>query len=632
MSGAADMPDGRLYSVKMRASQGARHISGAERIVPEKAAAKTVAALAARALSHSNGRPDFVNVKLEAVGDVERLESLPVATEEVGTVAEGWEKVCGLLGGFPRIREIVSLFKETYGMRGAMLLDADTLERLDPDPVRGVRATYMDAASGAPAVSPAKDHYSEAVVLATKVQNAPGIVAEICVSDDPGYVTGYVAAKNIGYRRITKLKDPDDPCGGRIFLYRGRREDVPATIEYLEKRCVVVEHVPPNPSPFPQLRRETVRKELEAVRQAGLYRTDGGRADGFLDFSSNDYLGLARHPAVAAAAARAAGEWGAGSRASRLVTGTLPPHEIFERHIAAFKGFASAISYPAGYMANVGVLTALAGKGDIVFSDELNHASIIDGARLSGADVAVYPHLDMDALEKMLAASRTYRRRIVVSDGVFSMDGDMLDLGRFVRLCSRCDAFSVVDEAHALGTVGKSGKGLTEVFGVRPDVSVGTMSKALGSQGGYACADACITDLLRQKSRPFIFSTAACPASVAAADAALSILESDPSGVRRLSANVSAALSALSDAGFRVKTQSAIIPVAIGDEREAAAVSREMESDGVIAKAIRYPTVARGRAVIRVAVSATHSREDVARLAASLARAVRKVRKESKEA
>ena len=257
-----------LYSVKMRASRGGANISGAERIVPSDTVAKTAAALAERALSHPKGAPDFVNIKIEGAGSMLRLKALPVSTNVTHTAEKGIAKAAELLAGagITRIDEIMSLFSETYAMRGAMLLDADTLERLEPDRARGVRATYMDDAESLARLSTSgKNHYAEAIVLATKAQNAPGIIGEICVSDDPDYVTGYVATREIGYQRITTIKEKGSPNGGRIFLYRGPREDVPKTIDFLEHTRVIVEDVPALPAPAEEHRLESVSAELSRL-------------------------------------------------------------------------------------------------------------------------------------------------------------------------------------------------------------------------------------------------------------------------------------------------------------------------------------------------------------------------------
>ena len=219
------MSDARLFAVKMRASRAGTHVSGAERIVPAGEIPALASALAERALHHAKGVPDEIHLKVEEAGEIVYLEALPVSTHVTQTPEEGRAVAARLLAdaGITRIDEIMSRFSETYGMRGAMLLDADTLERLEPDRARGVRATYMDATgdgNGQDGDARKKNHFAEAVVLATKVANAPGIVGEICVSDDPDYVTGYVATKEIGYCRITTIKEMGDPCGGRIFLYR----------------------------------------------------------------------------------------------------------------------------------------------------------------------------------------------------------------------------------------------------------------------------------------------------------------------------------------------------------------------------------------------------------------------------
>ena len=617
-----EMDGERLYGVKMRASLGGVHVSGAERIVNARRVAPTLSALARRALGHERGVPDAINLKVEAQPDVMRIKALPVTTIAVADKAEGWDKAAEILSaaGFRRTREIFGLFRETYPMRGAMLLDADTLERLEPDRERGVRATNMDSEPSPPADR--KNHFAEALALASKVLSAPGIVGEICVSDDPMYVTGYVATKD-GYRRISVLKERGDPSGGRIFLYRGPRDAVGETIRFLEKQAVVVECPPAQRISF----EASLSADLAAIDAAGLRRRMRTGSGGLVSFADNDYLGLANDPRVKEAAAKAAMDYGAGAGASRLVTGTLPPHVGLERHLAAFKGTEGAIVFSTGYMANLGTISALVGKGDVVLSDALNHASIIDGCRLSGAEVVVYPHLDMDALDGLLSSYRGARRVLVVSDGVFSMDGDILDLPRFLETCRRHGAFSMVDEAHALGVVGRTGRGLSEHFGCgHPDVMMGTLSKALGSSGGYVAGSATLVEYLRQKSRPFIFNTAPTPAAVAAADAALSLLEREPRLVETLHANAAAFASASSGLSAVRGGGSAIFPVVVGDERKAVAVSEELERGGFLVPAIRYPTVARGEARLRVAVSARHTPDQMASLVSAVGSALGRVK------
>ena len=623
------------YSIKMRAEREGVHTSGAEKIVPARSVPAVAALLAERALEHPKGEPDFLNLKIESQpSNILRLKALPVTTHITSTAEEGLSLAAKLLSGegITRIGEIMSLFPETHSMRGAMLLDADTLERLEPDKERGVRATYMDDVSSlAKGTARGKNHYAEAIVLATKVQNAPGIVGEICVSDDPDYVTGYIATKKLGYRRITVIKDKGDPRGGRIFLYRGKREDVGNTIVFLEKTPVLVEDVPVlakagEPRRFTSLIVDLKTRESQGLsRRCRMLSSPTGPTavvDGreLVVLSSNDYLDLARDERVTSAAAKAAAEWGAGSGGARLTTGTQPPHVQLERDLAEFKGTEAAIVYASGYMANVGAITALVGKGDAVLSDELNHASIIDACRLSGADVFVYRHNDMADLDRKLSLCREHRRRLAVSDGVFSMDGDILDLPRFLEVTRRHDAFSMVDEAHATGVAGETGRGLAEHFKCEhPDVSMGTLSKALGSQGGFVCGSRLLIDYLRNVSRPFIFSTAPGAPAMAAASAALSVLKADPGRVAQLRENVQHFVSELSKRGISAASESAIIPIMVGDERRALAASMALEERGFLIPAIRYPTVALGAARLRVAIMSAHTPVQLSEAAAAIA-------------
>ena len=615
------MSDGRLFSVKMRASRSGEHVSGAERIVAAQAAPETAAALVRRALSHAKGEPDFIGVKVVQTKDVLRVKALSVATEEAATPREGLGIAARLLreAGVARADEVVAMMVAAGPMRGAMLVDADTLERLEPDRARGVRATCMDAA-GAQGRLPAsaKNHYAEAIVLASKVAAAPGIVAELCISDDPGYVTGYVASRAIGYRRITCMKELGDARGGRIFLCRGIADDPAETIRFLEETPVLVEDIPVLGGTGKEERFEDIARELDAIREAGLWRetrvldphpglvaTIGGREVAVL--SSNGYLGLADDPRVKQAAAEAARRFGAGTGGARLTTGTHPLHDELEARLAAFFGSEAAIAYATGYMANVGTLSALAGKGDVILSDELNHASIIDGCRLSGADVVVYRHCDMDDLAGKLSLCGGYRRRVVASDGVFSMDGDVAPLPEILELCARHDAFSFIDDAHAVGVLGATGRGTAEHFGCRrADITVGTLSKALGSEGGFVCASRRLVDYLVNRSRAFIFSTSPAPAAVGAAIEALKILETEPDLVGRLRTKTAFFTAELRRRGIAAKTQSAIVPIAIGDEKRAVEIAARLLERGFLIPAIRYPTVARGKARLRVAISAAH--------------------------
>ena len=629
-----------LYSLKMRAEKSAgkrEHVSGAEKILQEEELPEHLAALLSRALHHAKGRADFVNFKVESIAPeaVEHLPALPVSTVEVETPAEGRRVIIDALGklGLKNGEAILAKFSETYGMRGAMLLDADTLERLEPDAERGLRATYMDAERTAKGASDCKNHFAEAVVLATKVVHAPHIVAEICVSDDPDYVTGYVAAQSLGYRRITKLKEAGSPDGGRIFLYRGPRDGIAETIRYLEKQCVLVSGVPDSPegNVRPQGMEEMLAEQLAAKKARHLCRemheidsaqaahvTVGGAEK--LLLASNNYLGLVDHPRLKRAAQEAVERYGCGSGGSRLTTGTLPLHTKLEEELAAFKGTESALLFDTGYMANVGILSALGQKGTVFFSDELNHASIIDGCRLSRAKTVVYRHSDMKDLEEKLAA-HAHCPGVIVSDAVFSMDGDIADLPRILELARKYHVWSMVDEAHSTGVIGGMGRGICEHFHLRekPDVLMGTLSKALASEGGYVCGSRLLIDYLKNTARSFIFSTSQSPANLAAASAALQLLQEEPERVARLQENVRVFCAALAENGVEARSETAIVPLIIGEESLAVKIAKDLERQGILVSAIRYPTVAKGAARLRVALAATHTEEELKSAAAHIA-------------
>lgn len=629
-----------LYSLKMRAEKSAEkreHVSGAEKILQEEELPEHLAALLSRALHHAKGRADFVNFKVESIAPeaVEHLPALPVSTVEVETPAEGRRVIIDALGklGLKNGEAILAKFSETYGMRGAMLLDADTLERLEPDAERGLRATYMDAERTAKGASDCKNHFAEAVVLATKVVHAPHIVAEICVSDDPDYVTGYVAAPSLGYRRITKLKEAGSPDGGRIFLYRGPRDGVAETIRYLEKQCVLVRGVPDSPAGNvrPQGMEEMLAEELAAKKARHLCRemheidsaqaahvTVGGAEK--LLLASNNYLGLVDHPRLKRAAQEAVERYGCGSGGSRLTTGTLPLHTKLEEELASFKGTEAALLFDTGYMANVGILSALGQKGTVFFSDELNHASIIDGCRLSRAKTVVYRHSDMQDLEEKLAA-HAHCPGVIVSDAVFSMDGDIADLPRILELARKYHVWSMVDEAHSTGVIGRTGRGICEHFHLRekPDVLMGTLSKALASEGGYVCGSRLLIDYLKNTARSFIFSTSQSPANLAAASAALQLLQEEPGRCARLQENVRVFCAALAEHGVEARSETAIVPLVVGEESLAVKIAKDLERQGVLVSAIRYPTVAKGAARLRIALAATHTEEELRSAAARIA-------------
>ena len=629
-----------LYSLKMRAEKSAgkrEHVSGAEKILQEEELPEHLAALLSRALHHAKGRADFVNFKVESIAPeaVEHLPALPVSTVEVETPAEGRRVIIDALGklGLKNGEAILAKFSETYGMRGAMLLDADTLERLEPDAERGLRATYMDAERAAKGASDCKNHFAEAVVLATKVVHAPHIVAEICVSDDPDYVTGYVAAQSFGYCRITKLKEAGSPDGGRIFLYRGPRDGVAETIRYLEKQCVLVRGVPDSPAGnvrphgmeemlAEQLAAKKARhlcREMHEIASAQAAHVTVGGAEKLL-LASNNYLGLVDHPRLKRAAQEAVERYGCGSGGSRLTTGTLPLHTKLEEELAAFKGTEAALLFDTGYMANVGILSALGQKGAVFFSDELNHASIIDGCRLSRAKTVVYRHSDMKDLEEKLAA-HAQCPGVIVSDAVFSMDGDIADLPRILELARKYHVWSMVDEAHSTGVIGATGRGICEHFCLKekPDVLMGTLSKALASEGGYVCGSRLLIDYLKNTSRSFIFSTSQSPANLAAASTALQLLQEEPQRVARLQENVRVFCAALAEHGVEARSETAIVPLIIGEESLAVKIAKDLERQGILVSAIRYPTVAKGAARLRVALAATHTEEELKSAAAHIA-------------
>lgn len=365
--------------------------------------------------------------------------------------------------------------------------------------------------------------------------------------------------------------------------------------------------------------------ELDRIREAGLLRVlresagpvdrwvvvDGRRA---LLLCSNNYLGLANHPALAEAAARAAREYGVGAGASRLISGSLPLHSALESRLATLKGTEAALLFPTGYLANIGAITALVGRGDAIFSDALNHASIIDGCRLSGATVHVYPHRDTAALATALASCDA-RRRLIVTDSVFSMDGDHAPLDEICALAETHDAMVMVDEAHATGVFGATGAGLVEALGLhgRVTVQMGTLGKALGCAGAFIAARRDVVDLLVNRARSFIYTTALPPPVVAAAAAALDIVAREPerrAELLRRSADLRARLTALR---LHVPPgEGPIVPVIIGESEDAMRCSRTLLDLGVFVQAIRPPTVPRGTARLRVTLMATHDDADLA--------------------
>ena len=334
-----------------------------------------------------------------------------------------------------------------------------------------------------------------------------------------------------------------------------------------------------------------------------------------IQLCSNDYLGLAAHPAVTRAAADAALENGAGAGSARLIVGTSALHAALERDVARLKQTEAALVLSSGYHANTGVLPALAGAEDVVFSDELNHASLIDGCRLSRAAVQVYRHADASHLERLLGEAGGFRRRLIVTETVFGMDGDLAPLADLVAVARRHDAWIVVDEAHATGVFGRNGGGLVSELGLTEevDVQIGTLSKALGSLGGYVAGSTALIDWVVNAARTFIYTTALPPAAVAAARAAIALLSAEPERRDRVWSHAAWLRGRLADIGFRLgASRSPILPVLVGDAGLAVRLAGELLARGVLAPAIRPPTVPDGTARLRVTPMAAHTAGDLA--------------------
>jgi len=371
-----------------------------------------------------------------------------------------------------------------------------------------------------------------------------------------------------------------------------------------------------------------IRDEVQALKDQGLYNTirtvEGPQGAhltvngrGVLNFCSNNYLGLANDPRLVAAASAALERYGVGPGAVRTIAGTMTIHDELEEALARFKGVDATISFQSGFAANLAVIPALVGDGDVIISDALNHASIVDGVRLSKAARKIYGHNDVEELRERLAEARAEgaNRILVITDGVFSMDGDLAPLDRIVDAADEYDAMVMVDDAHGEGVVGRGGRGIVHHFGLhgRVDVEVGTMSKAFGAVGGYVAGSTELIEWLRQRGRPFLFSSAVPPPDVAACLAAVEILDASTELVDRLWSNAVAFKSMMTAAGFDIgSSETPITPVMLGDEHLAREFSRRLlEEQAVFAQAISFPTVARGKARIRVMISAAHTEDDL---------------------
>jgi len=371
---------------------------------------------------------------------------------------------------------------------------------------------------------------------------------------------------------------------------------------------------------------EWIETELNNLKEAGLYnriRTIGSAqgawlvVDGqrVLNFCSNNYLGLANHPRLVEAAQSALKKYGVGPAAVRSIAGTMDLHLTLEKRLAEFKGVEAAITFQSGFTANLAAIPAMVGKDDAIISDELNHASIIDGSRLSGAKITRYKHCDPQDLRRVLEENRSsYPRLLVITDGVFSMDGDLAPLDAIYDVTKDFDAVLMVDDAHGEGVVGKGGRGIVDHFGLhgKVDVEIGTLSKAFGVVGGVVAGNSLVVEWLRQRGRPFLFSSAMTPPDVAACLAAVDLLEESTELVERLWENTGFFKAEMRALGFDIgNSVTPITPVMLGEAPLAQEFSREMFKEGVFAMALGFPTVPRGKARIRVMISASHSQEDL---------------------
>lgn len=368
-----------------------------------------------------------------------------------------------------------------------------------------------------------------------------------------------------------------------------------------------------------------LQQELHRLKEEGLYNiirtiespvgawfvVDGKRV---LNMCSNNYLGFANHPKLREAAKGAIDEYGVGPAAVRSIAGTMSLHLELEGKIAEFKKAEAALSLQAGLIANIATIPALMGPEDVIFTDELNHASIIDGCRLTKAKRVIYPHCDVGVLAKALEENKDIKKKLILTDGVFSMDGDLAPLPQIVELAERYDAMVMVDDAHGEGVLGNHGRGIVDHFGLhgKVDIEMGTLSKAFGVVGGYIAGKGEIIEYLRQRARPFLFSSAVTPPDVKACIAAIEILEETDEPLRRLWENTRYFKDEMKSLGFDTgKSETPITPVMLGEAKVAWEFSKRLFEEDVFAQAIGYPTVPKGKARIRVMISALHTKEDL---------------------
>ena len=626
-----------LYAVKMRASKDDIHLSGAERLVEKEQVLSASQSLLQRALNHANGNADAVHLKIEAVdaSAVLHVPSLPVTEVSAANTDEAFSVLERLLkeNGIGDAEACLQLLRNAPPMRGAMLVDVRALKRCEPDPERGVRATYMDGEKVC--FDTEKNHFREALILATKVSSAPHIVGELCISDDCNYATGYFASKKSGYVRIPNLKKIGDPHGGRIFLYNGAsEEDLEETLFYLEHQAVVVTDLPTDAPAMLD-----IEQRLKTLKEKRLYRTetvieavagDRVRIDGrwYVSFTSNDYLGFSQHPEVKASAVCALEQYGVGSGGSRLMCGTSELHQRLERLIADFTGYEAAMVFNSGFSANVSILPSLFGEGDVIFSDALNHASLIDGCRLCKAQTVIYRHNDMSDLEEKLC-STSFKHGVIVSDAIFSMDGDIADGTVLSDLAEKYHALIYIDEAHATGVLGEYGRGFKEHFHLQPKPSylcMGSLSKAIGVEGGFSAGSFEMIDYLRNTARGYIFSTSLPAPSIAASIKGFQLLRQSPKYVKTLRENIDFWNSLFWQYNLPMIAETPIVSCEVGSEESALMLSERLFEEGFFVKAIRYPTVAKGAARLRITITALHTHEHLEQFAGTLAELLKEIK------
>lgn len=714
------------YSIRMRAAQGGphenggRHISGAERILAKDELAGTAGELVSRALHHSKGEADFIRITVDAIPpeSIRYIPCLRIDGTRSQTPAETHETAIRVLGTQGVTEKAVrvalhTLLSRQTTMRGAMVVDCETGERLDTLQDRGIRVSRMgfddprDASVKLAAAGYTGDHINEALVLAAKVLSAPGVVGELCISDDPDYVTGYVSYGNT-YHRLAPTKELGNPFGGRIFFVKPGT-DLKALRDYLEEQTVLVESpietvLAESPATShvdkPELATVTgenagnnvaqsiaatagannatssavsdstvqspltqeLQQELDDLTSRAVRRSlttytpvNGARAKAngrtYLMMTTNNYLGLAQAQSLRDAAIEAVKTYGTGSGGARLLSGSFPLFQKLEEALARLKETEAALVFNTGYMTNVGVVSALVGAGDHVISDELNHASIIDGCRLSRAKIHVYKHNDIASLIEVMNALPQTGRRLIITDGVFSMDGDIAPLPELLDVAHQYNAWLAVDDAHATGVIG-DGRGTAHHYGINSDpslIQIGTLSKAVGSEGGFVCASRVVIDYLMNKARSFIFSTALSPADIGAAYEAIMEIIDGVAPVKRLQQAVEVMTNELAEAGViipgkteavngedagtggtseisgvtnvqkaRVFDPTPIFPIIVGSAERAVKVANAMKEHGVILSAVRPPTVAVGESRLRLTVTADHSNEDIRYVAETL--------------